>query len=115
MAGLAEAKMQLRQCLVASKNRRDLQAIGVGYAISSPNFPDTNRLSISEEDFKSLKKYFLDDLASDLEFSFLYPDTEFAWEVASSGSTRGVQDFKISPRTVFGSGTAIFNYHIGVA
>ncbi|NVJ08366.1 hypothetical protein HUW63_24395 [Myxococcus sp. AM001] len=115
MASLSEAMMQLRQCLVASKNRRDLQAIGVGYAISSPNFPDTNRLSISQEDFERLKKYFLNDLKSDLEFSFLYPDTGFVWEVASSGSTRGVQDFKIAPKTFFGAGTAIFNYHIGVA
>ncbi len=115
MAGFEAAKMQLRQCLVASKNRRDLQAMNMGIGISSPNFPDTDRLSISNDDFELLKKFFLKDLKSDYEFAFLYPEDSFSWEVASSGSTYGVMDFKISPKTLYGTGSAIFNYHIGVA
>ena len=114
MAGFGHAKMQLRQCLIASKNRRDLQAMNMGIGISSPNFPDTDRLSISGDDFALLKSYFLTDLHGDFEFASLYPDDSFKWEVASSGSTPGVMDLKISPKTLYGTGSAIFNYHIGV-
>ncbi|GHG67187.1 hypothetical protein [Comamonas sp. JC664] len=109
-----QAEMQLRQCLKASAYQRGFAALGL-YDQPSPNFPDTHRYTISQEDFEQLAKYFK-GLQSDLEFSSVYPKEEFRFEVASSGSTQGVMDLKISPISGLGSsGKTIFNYHIGVA
>ncbi|NMO21292.1 hypothetical protein HPC49_29685 [Pyxidicoccus fallax] len=106
MTPYERAQMQLRQCLVAAKNRMDM-------GFSDPNFPDTDRLTLSRSDFDRLATYFR-GLQSDYEFSTLYPDGSYRFEVASSGSTGGVWDLKISPIVFGASGPTIFNYHIGV-
>ena len=106
MTPYEQAQMQLRQCLVAAKNRLDL-----GY--SDPNFPDTARLQLSRADFKRLAAYFV-SLQRDYEFGTIYPEGSYRFEVATSGSTAGVHDLKISPIEHGASGSTIFNYHIGV-
>ncbi len=109
MSTLADAKRQLRQCLVASKNRRDL-------GNNNPNFPDTDRLTLSADDFTQLSAFFR-SLQSDPEFGHLYPANHFRFETATSGSNNrnNVHDLKISPiQSNNASGTAIFNYHIQV-
>ena len=109
LASLNAAETQLRQCLVASKNRRDMKN-------PNPNFPDTQRLTIAEHDFESLKAYFQGLQQHDDEFKHLYPAGKWLFEVASSGSQghNRVYDLKISEILVQGSGSAIFNYHIQV-
>lgn len=109
MSPLDTAKMQLRQCLVASKNRRDL-------GNNNPNFPDTQRLTISTAEFAQLSAFF-HSLQNDPEFGHLYPASHFRFESATSGSNNhnNVHDLKISPiLSNNSSGTAIFNYHIQV-
>jgi hypothetical protein len=102
-----QAQMQLRQCLVSSKNRRDM-------GFTDPNYPDTNRYTISQGDFDKLATYFR-GLQRDYEFSGLYPAESYRFEVATSGSTANVHDLKISPISSFGSsGSTIFNFHIEV-
>jgi hypothetical protein len=105
---LKQACEQLRQCLVASKNRRDLNNF-------DPNFPDTQRYTIFRGDAQSLGGAFLLLQQSD-EFKHLYPAMQYRFEVATSGSGGpNVWDFKISPIVGLGNtGAAIFNYHIGV-
>jgi hypothetical protein len=109
LASLNAAETQLRQCLVASKNRRDMKN-------PNPNFPDTQRLTIAEHDFESLKAYFQGLQQHDDEFKHLYPVGKWRFEVASSGSQghNRVYDLKISGLLAQGSGSAIFNYHIQV-
>ncbi|GAA6210314.1 hypothetical protein NBRC116602_00540 [Hyphomicrobiales bacterium 4NK60-0047b] len=103
---LQEAKNQLKQCLIASKNRRDL-----GHP--NPNFPDTDRYTISIADLTALKTYFFGLQQDNGEFETLYPVSHYRFEVATSGSQGpDVHDFKISPRTQNGTGPAIFNFHI---
>jgi hypothetical protein len=109
MQTLDDAVIQLRQCLVASKNRRDM-------GNTDPNFPDTARYTITAADAEKLAEYFFSLQASDGEFSHLYPANAYRFEVATSGSAgRNVWDFKISQIVGIGnSGPAIFNYHIAV-
>jgi hypothetical protein len=102
--------MQMRQCLVASKNRRDL-------GNPNPNFPDAQRPPIITRDFRSLTAYFQGLQHHDTEFSHLYAVSADRFEVASSGSQgrNRVCDLKISPiHANRSSGSAIFNYHIQV-
>lgn len=101
MATLEEAKMQLRQCLIASKNRRDL-------GNNDPDFPDTPRLTISPASFQSLHDFFL-GLQDDHEFKDLYPRAGYRFTTHNVGEA---QDLKISPIEEGTLGSAIFDYHI---
>ena len=110
LAPLSAAEMRLRQCLVASKNRRDLQT-------PNPNFPDTQRLTIAEKDLEGFKAYFQSLQQHDDNFKHLYPASEYRFEVATSASQghNRVYDLKISRILADkNSGSAIFNYHIQV-
>lgn len=109
MATLEQAITQLRQCLVASKNRRDLGNL-------NPNFPDTPRYTISQSDMNELGKYFMDLQTTDGEFSHLYPTGVYRFEIATSGAAGAqVLDHKISQIQLDNSsGPAIFNFHIGL-
>lgn len=105
---LENAVRQMRQCLIASKNRRDL------FTNANPNFPDTDRYTIEHQNLDRLKEYFF-ALQGDSEFVNLYPTEQYRFEVATSwtgGSS--IHDFKISPIENGRSARAIFNFHIRV-
>jgi hypothetical protein len=104
---LGQAKTQLRQCLVASKNRRDL-------GNNDPNFPDTARYTINLTDASALAGHFL-SLQSDDEFKGLYPADKYTFDVATSGTVgTNVWEFKILFYPDENSRLTIFNYHISV-
>jgi hypothetical protein len=103
--------MQVRQCLGASKNKRDM------YPNPNPNYPDTDRLIITSTDFDPLKQHFFALQTNDAEYAHLYPKDRYRFEVATSGSAHGrpIHDLKISPIQGIGaSGATIFNYHVEV-
>jgi hypothetical protein len=100
----------VRQCMLAAWTQRQ---IGV---TTHANWPEPNRrLTVSEQSFAVLRTWFL-GLQTDPEMSRYYPPSQYRWEVATSATTHGVRDLKISPLDARGStGAAIFNYHIAVA
>jgi hypothetical protein len=102
---LQTAYTQLKQCLIASKNRRDLYG-----ATANPNFPDTQRYTITTETHDQLRTAFFALQASD-EFRPVYPSAVYRFAVGTSGSTPGVYGYRIEP---IAGGSAIFNYHISV-
>jgi len=72
--------------------------------------PETRKV-ISPTTLAQLSTWFINNFPTLAEVSPFYPLTKYRYEVATSGSTDGVHDFKISPKN---GGTTIFNYHVQV-
>lgn len=111
-SGTPPSRLQsdVRRCMLATWTQRQLGRT------AHANWPEPGqRRTVSEETFAGLEAWFL-ALRTDLEMSRYFPPDRHRWEVATSGSTRGVHDLKISPLDERGNArAAVFNYHIAVA
>ena len=115
MYDLSSIQTDLKICFVAMINQHQLAHQGMAIPVRA-NWPEPHlRKTISQATFDNFDPWFKNTFPAFPEVSPFCPATAYSYEVASSGTTAGVQDFKISPIQPSGaSGPAVFNYHVSV-
>lgn len=105
----------LKSNFIAMVNQHEMRAQGKTNP-SHNNWPAPHlRRRITETTRAAFATWFQNTFPGLPEVKPFCPAASFRYEVAGSGSTDGVHDFKISPITTTGaSGATVFNYHVQV-
>ncbi len=115
MYDLSNISADLKITFIAMINQHQLNAQGMAIPIRV-NWPEPHlRKTITGTTLTAFSLWFRTVFPTLPEVSPFCPAGGFRYEVASSGTTAGVQDLKISPILPSGaSGPTLFNYHVMV-
>jgi len=115
MYSLSAIQDDLKITFIAMINQHQLRNQGMQIPLRI-NWPEPDhRKTISDVTLAAFHNWFQTTFPADADVSPFCPASNYRYEVATSGSTAGVYDLKISPRLPGGaSGPTVFNYHVMV-